>query len=149
MQLFFRLGFLVPLQLEKAQFQSARIVFISWRPLQPYPLSRLCFQVLLWTRRMSLSEARLYILSPPCCVLVHTTHQMLWCVICVMFWWEAGVLFTPLYICDLWVVGWGGFWVLSRSQKEWFQRKAGYCVSLSSKDSRGKTRVWWERKLKD
>lgn len=108
MQLYFCLFFLVPLQLEKAQFQSARIVFIGWWPLQPYLLSRLCFQVFLWTRRMSLSEARLYILSPPRCVLVHTTHQMLWSVICVMFWWEAGVLFTSLYICDLRVVGWGG-----------------------------------------
>lgn len=35
------------------------------------------------------------------CVSVHATHQMLWSVICVMFWWEAWVLFASLHICDL------------------------------------------------
>lgn len=128
MQLFFCLGFLVPLQLEKAQFQSARIVFIGWRPLQPYPLSRLCFQVLLWTRRMSLSEARLYILSPPCCVLVHTTHQMLWSVICVMFWWKRGCCSPPFTSV---IYGW------------WGGGASEYCLVLRRNDFRGGLDIVW------
>lgn len=75
--------------------------------------------------RVWLGSARLYMLGPPRRVSVHATHQMLWSVICVMFWWEAWVLFTSLYICDLQ----GGFWVLSRTlmldSKESLQRRAG------------------------
>lgn len=35
------------------------------------------------------------------------SRQMLWSVICVMFWWEAWVLLTSLYICDLRRGRWG------------------------------------------